>query len=93
MTGSAFSDILKARLRDKGHRRCLLNDFLFNPDQIIKQEQYKDFHREAQRRRLIKAAAQPEPRYIRRVPAALRKPILRLGRHLPNLRPLVRARI
>ena len=70
-----------------------MNDFLFNPDQIIKQEQYKDFRREARRRRLINDAGRAEPRYLRMIPVRLQKPMLRLGRHLPSLRPLVRARI
>ncbi|NIO70426.1 MAG: hypothetical protein GTN71_15710, partial [Anaerolineae bacterium] len=41
-------------------------------DQKFKQEQYKDLLREAEHYRLVKAAAQPGPKILQEVAAALR---------------------
>jgi hypothetical protein len=68
-------------------------------DQRIKQEQYEDLLREAEHCRLVKAVAQPGPKRLQKVAAALRKAmvgptaLLRRFQHLPSLRPTSRARI
>ncbi len=66
-----------------------MSDLFLNPDQIMKQEQYQDLLREAERCRLVKAAKQLEPKYHRKVAAALRKPMVGLARHLASLRPMI----
>jgi hypothetical protein len=38
-----------------------MNKLYVNPDQIMKQEQYRDLLRQAKHQRLIKAVAQPRP--------------------------------
>ena len=64
-----------------------MKDILLNPDQIIKQEQYKDLLREAEHYRLVKAAAQPGPTHLQKVAAVLRKAVTGATRHLPSLKP------
>ena len=56
-------------------------------DQMVKQEQYKDLLREAEHYRLVKAVAQPGPKLLQEVAAALRKAMVGPTRHLPSLRP------
>ena len=76
-----------------------MNSFSLHLDQGIKQEQYKDLLREAERYRLVKAVAQPGASYLQKIAAVLRKAmvglraLLRRFQHLPNLRPANRARI
>ena len=70
-----------------------MNSLYLDLDQGIKQEQYKDLLREAEHYRLVKAVAQPGPKVLQKVAAALRKAVVRLARHLPSLRPMNRARI
>ena len=62
-------------------------------DQGIKQEQYKDLLREAAHYRLIKAVAQPGPKRLQKVAAALHKAMVGLTQHLPSLRPMNRAQV
>jgi hypothetical protein len=62
-------------------------------DQVVKQEQYKDLLREAEHYRLIKAVAQPRPKYSQRVAAALRKAMDGLMWRVPSPRPTNRAQI
>jgi hypothetical protein len=62
-------------------------------DQRIKQEQYEDLLREAEHYRLVKAVAQPGPKRLQKVAAALRKVMVGLAWRLPSLRPTNRARI
>lgn len=64
-----------------------------DPDQVVKQEQYKDLLREAEHYRLIKAVAQPRPKHFQRVAAALRKAMDGLIWHVPSPRPTNRAQI
>lgn len=59
----------------------------FYIDQIVKEEQYKDLLREAERRRLIRTIAQPRSQYLRKIVAALRKAMVRPTRGLPGFRP------
>jgi hypothetical protein len=66
-----------------------MRDLFLNPDQIMKQEQYKDLLREAERYRLAKAATQREPKYYGKVIAALRKLMAGLTRHVASLRPMI----
>jgi hypothetical protein len=61
-------------------------------DQMVKQEQYQDLMREVEHYRLVKAAAQSGPKPSRKATEGLRKPLLGLGRHLPGLRSISRAR-
>lgn len=61
-------------------------------DQMVKQEQYQDLLREAEHYRLVKATAPSGPKPSQKVAKALRKPLIGLGRHLPGLRSISRAR-
>ena len=70
-----------------------MNGLSFYTDQMVKQEQYKDLLREAEHYRLVKAVAQPGPKPLQKVAAALRKAIVGLTWHLSSLRPTNRARI
>jgi hypothetical protein len=53
----------------------------------MKQEQYEDLLREAEHYRLVKAAAQPGPKHLQRIAAALRKAAAEAARYLPSLKP------
>jgi len=57
-------------------------------DQIVKQEQYHDLLREAERYRLVKAIARPSPTRFQKFAAALRQAMARPTRDLPRLRPV-----
>ena len=61
--------------------------------QAVKQEQYKDLLREAEHYRLIKAVAQPRPKYFQKFAAALRKAMDGLIWRVPSPRPTNRAQI
>jgi hypothetical protein len=70
-----------------------MNSLYLDLDQMVKQEQYKDLLREAGHYRLVRAIAQPEPKRLQSVVAALHKAIVGLAQHLPSRRPANRARI
>ena len=70
-----------------------MSGFSLYTDQMVKQEQYKDLLREAEHYRLIKAVAQPGPKRLQKVAAALRKAMVGLTWHLPSLRPMNHVRI
>jgi hypothetical protein len=70
-----------------------MTSHFFHPDQIIKQEQYRDYLREVQHYRLIEAVAQPGPNRLQRPDLALRRMIAWLIRHVPSPEPMNRARI
>jgi hypothetical protein len=62
-------------------------------DPMFKREQHQDRLREAEHYRLVKAAAQSSgSKPSQKAAKALRKPLIRLGRHLPGLRSISRAR-
>jgi len=65
----------------------------FYTDQMVKQEQYKDLLCEAAHYRLVKAVAQPGPKVLQKVAAALRKAMVGPIRHWPGIRPTNRARV
>jgi hypothetical protein len=70
-----------------------VNNHFLHPDQIIKQEQYRDFLREAQHYHLLKATAQSGPNYLQKADLALRRMIAGLIRHVPSSKPMNRARV
>lgn len=70
-----------------------MSDLYLNPDQIVKQEQYKDLLREAAHYRLTKATPKPRPKYLHKSAGALRQALVVLTRRLPSLGPIGRARI
>ena len=70
-----------------------MSGFSLYTDQMVKQEQYKDLLREAEHYRLVKAVAQPGPKRLQKVAAALRKAMVGLTRHWPSLRSMNRAQI
>ncbi len=70
-----------------------MNSLSLYTDQMVKQEQYKDLLREAEHYRSIKAVAQPGPKRLQKVAAALCKAMVELAQHLPSLRPTNRAQI
>jgi hypothetical protein len=70
-----------------------MNSLSLYTGQMVKQEQYKDLLREAEHYRLIKAVAQPGPKILQEVAAALRKAMVGLIQHLPSLRPMNRAQV
>jgi hypothetical protein len=62
-------------------------------DPMFKREQHQDRLREAEHYRLVKAAAQSGSKPTQKAAKALRKPLIGLGRHLPGLRSISRARV
>ena len=70
-----------------------MNSISLYSDQMVKQEQYKDLLREAGHYRLVKAIAQPGPKILQEVAAALRKAMVGPTQHLPSLRPMNRAQV
>jgi hypothetical protein len=70
-----------------------MRDLYLFPEQIVRQEQYKDQIREAEHYRLIRAIAQPRSKPSHRVAKALRRPVGGLIEYLPILKPISRVRI
>ena len=70
-----------------------MNSLYLDLDQGIKQEQYKDLLHEAGHYRLVKAVAQPGPKILQEVAAALLKTMVGPTQHLPSLRPMNRAQV
>lgn len=70
-----------------------MHRLLLTPDQIVKQEQYRDLVREAEHQRLARTAAQPRPSYLAKVAVALGMVLDRRSRQEPAIRPIRDARI
>ena len=70
-----------------------MSDLYLNPDQIMKQEQYKDLLREAEHYRLVKAIARPEPKSLQKAIRPLRNALASLSQRIPGLGPISRARV
>jgi hypothetical protein len=65
-----------------------MNDILSYTTLMIRYELFKNQPREAEHYRLVKAAAQPRPRRLQKIAAALHKAMAGPTRDSPGLKPV-----
>jgi hypothetical protein len=65
-----------------------MNEIFSYTTLMIRYELFKNLPREAEHYCLVKAAAQPRPRRLQKIAAALRKAMARPTRDLPGLKPV-----